>query len=487
MFFACSFASAQVGQTDVLFQALKTTDSLLFNIGFNTCDLTQFDTLISDDFEFYHDEAGFTASKTDFIQDIRKNICEAGQKPVRRLIDGSLEVHAMRTGGVLYGAIQSGRHEFYVLESDGTERYTSTARFTHVWLLQDDVWKLSRAYSYDHQNNQAAAEIRKELLFNDKTVTEQWLKNIKVPTLGIGYIKDGRIREVKVYGELEAGKPAQSDAIFNVASLTKPVTALVVLKLVQSGKWDLDAPLAQYWTDPDVAADPRSHVLTSRHVLSHKSGFPNWRYQNPDGKLAFEFDPGTAYQYSGEGFEYLRRALEIKFGTTLDQLAAELIFEPLHMHDTHFFWNKDVDELKFARWHDKTGQVYETYKNTSANAADDLLTTVADYCRFLIHIMNGAGLSDELFADMISDQTCVKPQQHFGLGWLVDENIGQGEFAITHGGDDKGVHTIVFMLPKSRQGLVIFTNGDSGTETYVETILHYLGDLGQGIIDVETK
>lgn len=485
--FVCPAASAQIDHRTMLFQTLKTNDSLLFNLGFNTCDLAQFDTLLAVDFEFYHDEAGITASKADFIREVEENICSAEFRPERRLVSGSLEVHELRSKGVLYGAIQNGRHEFYVPEQGGNRRLTSVARFTHVWLIEDGVWKLSRVYSYDHQKNQAADEINKKQLFEDRAETEKWLKRLGVPALGIGYIQDGSIREVSVYGELEAGKSAPVGTIFNVASLTKPVTAVVALKLVNVGKWDLDTPLERYWTDPDLIDDPRSKKLTTRHVLSHQSGFPNWRYQHPDGKLAFEFDPGTGYQYSGEGFEYLRRALENKFNSTLDQLASALIFDSLQMNDTHYFWSKDIDESRFARWHDKSGEVYETHKNKSANAADDLLTTVEDYCRFLIHVMDGAGLSSELFEEMISDQTRVKHNQHFGLGWLVDENIGRDEFAITHGGDDKGVHTIVFILPKSRQGLVIFTNGDNGTETYIEVILHYLNDLGQGIIDVETR
>lgn len=485
--FAGAAASAQIDHSSILFQTLKTNDSLLFNLGFNTCDLTQFETLLADDFEFYHDEAGITASKMDFIRQVEENICRAEFSPERRLVEGTLEVYALRNKGELYGALQTGRHEFYTLEQGESKRLTSVARFTHIWLVEDGVWKLSRVYSYDHQKIQAVAETDKESLFKNRTETEQWLRSLNVPALGIGYIQDGKIREVAMYGELEAGKPAPTDAIFNVASLTKPVTALVALKLVNAGRWDLDAPLSQFWTDPDVAADDRCNLLTTRHVLSHQSGFPNWRYQNPDGKLAFEFDPGAGYQYSGEGFEYLRRALEQKFNTTLDQLASELILKPLQMHDTHFFWSNDIDDSRFARWHDKAGEVYETYKNSSANAADDLLTTVEDYCRFLIHVLDGAGLSNELYGEMVSDQTRVKHSQYFGLGWLVDENIGPDAYAITHGGDDRGVHTIVFILPKSHQGLVIFTNGDNGTETYIDVIQHYLGELGQGIIDVETR
>jgi CubicO group peptidase (beta-lactamase class C family) len=325
------------------------------------------------------------------------------------------------------------------------------------------------------------------MLFKNKVETEKWLRKNRVAALGVGYIEDGKIKDVKVYGELESGRPAAKNTIWNVASLTKPVTALVALKLVDAGDWSLDEPVYHYWVDPDVADDPRARKLTSRHILSHQTGFPNWRYKNANGKLSFEFDPGTKFQYSGEGFEYLRKALENKFHTTLDQLADSLVFTPLQMNDTKYYWDKTIDETRFARWHNENGEVYETYKNRSANAADDLLTTINDYCHFMIHIMEGAGISQELYSEMISDQVRVKSNQHCGLGWLVDENIHEGDYAITHGGDDKGVHTIVFMLPASKQGLLIFTNADNGVSVYIETILFYLGDLGQGIIDVETK
>ncbi len=476
---------SQVDKSSDLFKAILKQDSLLFNIGYNTCDIHQFENIISDSFEFYHDQAGIINSKADFITSVKNNICKLSYKPIRRLVEGSMQVFPLMKKGVLYGAIQTGKHSFFALEKDKPEYFTSTAQFTNVWLLEKGEWKLSRCLSYDHQDKEDS--VNEKLLFKDKAETEKWMVKKHIPVLGIGYIEDGKIKEAKVYGELEKGRPAPDNAIFNVASLTKPITALVTLKLVNEGKWDLDKPLYEYWIDPDIANDPRAKKLTTRHILSHQTGFPNWRYKNADGKLAFEFDPGTKYQYSGEGFEYLRRALEKKFGKTLDQLASELIFKPLGMYDTRYYWDSTRKESRFAKWHDGKGNLYETYKNSSANAADDLLTTVGDYCKFMIHIMNGAGLSKELYGQMISNQVRTKKNQYFGLGWLVDENIGKGESAITHGGDDKGVHTIVFMLPKSKQGLLIFTNCDNGVDIYIPTILVYLGELGQGIIDVETK
>lgn len=276
--------------------------------------------------------------------------------------------------------------------------------------------------------------------------------------------------------------------IFNVASLTKPVTAMVVLKLVNAGKWNLDGPICEYWTDPDIADDPRCNQLTTRHILSHRTGFPNWRYKNANGALVFEFNPGTKYQYSGEGFEYLRKAVEYKFKKPLDQLASELLFTPLGMRDTRFYWDKTMDSARFAKWHKKDGTLYKTYKNSTPNAADDLLTTVEDYSKFMLYVMNGAGLNKKLFEEMISKQTATeKERQHFGLGWLIDENVNGSEDAITHGGDDIGVHTMVFMLPQTKKGLLIFTNSDNGIEAFIPALKHYLGSTGEEIIAIETK
>lgn len=149
-FLTCVSAFAQNEPSNTLFNKLKTNDSLLFNVGFNTCDLDQFENLISDDFEFYHDQAGITGSKAEFIQSIKEGICQLDYKPRRQLIENSLQVSRLKRGNQLYGAIQTGRHEFYAIEKDQTEHLTSVAKFTHVWLLENGEWKLSRAFSYAH-------------------------------------------------------------------------------------------------------------------------------------------------------------------------------------------------------------------------------------------------------------------------------------------------------------------------------------------------
>lgn len=325
-------------------------------------------------------------------------------------------------------------------------------------------------------NSALLAQQKDSGFFNQQSSILQWLADNKVPALGIGIIREGKLQQIRMYGELQKGVPAPYNAIFNVASLTKPVVSMLTLKLIDKGEWKLDEPLAQYWIDPDVMNDPRSKKLTTRHILSHQTGFVNWRWLHPSKKLAFDFEPGSRFQYSGEGFEYLRKALEKKFGKSLENLADSLILRQLKMHDTHFSWTQAVDEKRFAAWHDKEGKAsYEITRQITGNAADDLLTTVEDYSNFGVWVLNGAGLSASLLKEMSKPQSSIRAEHdHMGLGWEVLDGFGNNEYAILHSGSDKGVQTLIIMLPVTKEGLVIFTNGDNGSKLYEKLITEFL-------------
>lgn len=292
-------------------------------------------------------------------------------------------------------------------------------------------------------------------------ITER-MAEYDVPALGIGIIENGEISYLNVFGDLQKGIPAPKNTIFNVASITKTVVTMLTLKLVEAGEWDLDEPLFHYWVDPDVANDPLHKKLTTYHVLTHQTGFVNWRRNHPTKKLTFDFEPGTKFQYSGEGFEYLRHALENKFNKPLEQLTDSLIFKPLGMVDTRQTWDNNLDESRFAKWHDTEGKRYEFSNKTDVSAADDLLTTVEDYCKFGIFVINGGGLSSSLYNKMVTPQSDIKEYRSQGLGWSVITGLPDDEYAISHGGSDYGVKTLAYFLPKSKRGLVLFTNGDNG-------------------------
>ncbi len=480
--FTSHITHAQLSKTSALYQTLKKQDSLLFDVGFNTCNIPEFETLVSDNFEFYHDQAGMMLSKTAFINSVKNNVCSLNYKASRVLEPGSMEVYPLEKNGVMYGAIQTGVHRFFALEPGKPLYFTSRAKFSNVWKLETGEWKLIRSLSYDHQETEAGVPS-----FEDVAGVEAWLKQNKVPALALGLINHGKLQEIKVYGELDKGRPASYNSIFNVASFTKTVTTMLTLRLVSAGKWNLDEPLYKYWTDPDVKADPRSKNLTTRHILTQQSGFPNWRWQLKDKKLAFQFDPGTRYEYSGEGFEYLRHALEAKFHKPLNELADEIIFKPLGMTDSHYTWDAQMDEARFAVPHDSNGNALPIEKNKVPSGADQLKTTIADYGKFMISAMNHEGISESIAKQMISHNTKTKDNRYIGLGWFIYDPLGDGEYAISHGGDDPGAHSICFLLPKSGQGIIIFTNSENGTKLYIDIIKAYLKEKGQAILNIELK
>jgi hypothetical protein len=145
-----------------------------------------------------------------------------------------------------------------------------------------------------------------------------------------------------------------------------------------------------------------------------------------------------------------------------------------------------VDTKRLAIGYNKNGNAYETIKNKTPNAADDLLTTIEDYGNFLVSVMNGDGLTKKVFEEMTSNQVASTKGKHFGLGFEIYD-LGNGEFALSHGGSDNGVQTIFFILPKSKKGLLIFTNSDTGVSVYENLLKHYLGENGQKVFDIETE
>jgi CubicO group peptidase (beta-lactamase class C family) len=187
------------------------------------------------------------------------------------------------------------------------------------------------------------------------------------------------------------------------------------LKLIDNGQWQLDEPLYHYWTDPDVENDPRNKKITTRLVLCHKTGLPNWRGHEPGGKLNFAFEPGTDWKYSGEGYEYLRQALEHKFHLPMEKLVDSLVLKPLEMNDTRYYWNETMDTSLYADRYHEDGSAFEMEKWYEANASNLVLTTVTDYGKFGAAVIKGMGISKQLKDEMISAQAVLKNGKEFGL------------------------------------------------------------------------
>jgi hypothetical protein len=131
-------------------KTIRHHDSLFWQ-AYNKCDLPNQEKYLTDDLEFYHDKGGFAKGREQTMENIRKNLCSNNNFRLRRdAVPGTTEVFPLTKNDTIYGAIFSGDHLFYAIENNNPPRLTGKAKFTSVWILQNNTWKMSRILSYDH-------------------------------------------------------------------------------------------------------------------------------------------------------------------------------------------------------------------------------------------------------------------------------------------------------------------------------------------------
>jgi CubicO group peptidase (beta-lactamase class C family) len=315
----------------------------------------------------------------------------------------------------------------------------------------------------------------KEVIAQLEKNIPQLMKDGDVPGLSIAVIRDAKVVWLRSFGVANSAtnQPVGDDTIFEAASLSKPVFAYGVLKLVEKGKLDLDTPLVKYLPKPYVENDERAGLITARMVLTHTTGFPNWSFNQP---LKTRFNPGERFSYSGEGFVYLQKVVEHLTGQLLDAVMRQEVFDPLGMTNSSFVWMNKYETLK-ATGHDSAGTAKPLRKYSAANAAGSLHTTTADYAKFVIAMMKSTGLKKETFKQMLDQQAKVdegcsncldrKPTGKFsnsifwGLGWGLQQTENGNSF--WHWGDNNGdTHCFIIASEKQKSGVLIFTDSGNG-------------------------
>jgi CubicO group peptidase (beta-lactamase class C family) len=463
-------------------------DSVLFDGIFNRCELDLAEAVTTADVTMIHDQGGMNEGREAFFVPVRENICSGSPvKPLRYPDIHTMEIFPLYENGVLYGAIQRGRHSFYLREGedDDTPRLTNRARFFHLWALSETGWRLETAISFDHMNPSENHPLDMDVLlagFDRSDDTGFMMQELGITGLSLAVIENGVLSEVRSFGRQAEGVPMRVDTIFNVASLTKPVTALVALRLAAEGRWDLDRPLADFHLDADIAGTQGAGRVTTRHVLSHTTGLPNWRYLGESRRLAFDFAPGTQYQYSGEGFEWLRQALEAATGESLEALAQTFVFAPAGMTDTSYLFPQ-TEVGRVAVRHDETGEPLRMEPHSRANGAANLTTTAADYARFMAWLMDGAGLPEPLSQSLFANQLPEDYGTAFGLGWSLMRDLPGGETGFVHTGSDPGVRALAVGLTGSRRGLVILSNSDNAMPAWSGIITEMWGETGEALVE----
>lgn len=308
-----------------------------------------------------------------------------------------------------------------------------------------------------------------------------------VPALSVAVINDSRIVYTKTFGvkNAETSEPADEQTIFNAASFSKTVFGWIVMQLVSEGVIDLDKPVTKYLGKPlpelpeyaDLSGDDRWKLLTPRMCLSHTTGFPNWRFLEPDGRLKFLYDPGERHNYSGEGIALLQRVVERATGRGLQELASKYVFGPLEMTRTGYVWQEEWRE-NLARPHDEYVRTRNFDERDEADAAGSMSTTAGDYAKMLVEILGAEGERREAADEMLRAQIAIRHRNMFGpgsreeseepakrglawgLGWglLTCGERGPGFF---HTGHDIGFQNYTVTFPETGIGVVFVSNSDN--------------------------
>lgn len=295
------------------------------------------------------------------------------------------------------------------------------------------------------------------------------------PGVSIAIVDNRKLVWARGFGVREAGTdhPVETNTLFEACSMSKPLFAYAALKLVEEGKLDLDRPLAEYLDKPYLEDQPLHEKITARMVLSHTTGFPNWRKGKP---LTVAFEPGTEQRYSGEGFLYLQRVVEQIVDQPLEPWIQQRLLQPLGMNDSSYVWHtKRKDQA--AAGHDKRGQLKPDRRlYTRPNSAYTLYTTPSDYARFLIEMLGPeAGsphsLREETITEMLTPQVEIPDSTGTarGLGWAVSTEPSR-PFGFHGGSNGTGFRCYSRFRRAEGTGIVIMTNSVSGAAVRDEIV-----------------
>lgn len=335
----------------------------------------------------------------------------------------------------------------------------------------------------------------------------QAMKSTQAQGMAVAVIDGGRIVHVQAYGIRNvAGEPLRTDTVMYGASLTKTVVAYAVLQLVDRGELDLDRPLAALLPQPlpeyphdtryadwaPLASDPRWRLITPRIVLTHSTGFSNFGFLEPDGKLKIHFDPGTRYAYSGDGFILLQFALDKGLGRNLGQ-HTDTIFRDLGMTRTSLIWRPDFAGNLADGWNDR-GQVEPHDERSKVRAAGSMDTTIDDLAKFAAALVRGDGLTAVSRRELARPLLRIKsahqfpthapdappenqhPELHAGLGVIVFRGP-QGPGFLKGGHNGTTANTLV-CLENSQRAVLILANDVRAEAAFADLVRFILGETG---------
>jgi len=319
----------------------------------------------------------------------------------------------------------------------------------------------------------------------DKIIWET-MDNLKIAGVSIAIINDARMVYHRNFGikNFETKEPVNDSTLFEGASLSKPLFAYFLLKMVENGVVDLDTPLYKYMPHPAIKDnDRRYELITARMVLSHQTGFPNWSEDKP---IEMTFTPGTGFSYSGEAHQWLTALLATQMKTNwqagLDSIFQQEVAKPLGMKHSYYVRNKFTRKNKATGYY-KDGRAKDIWQSGSVSfgGAHTLHSEAADFSRFLIAMINGVGLQKATFDDMLKEQIHFYQDSELSkygqTGWALGFAMKPTPSGIRymHTGNNSGFQAYCCFYKEKKYGFVLFTNSEKTFELY-EKIGKFLDD-----------
>ncbi|MEK4512243.1 class A beta-lactamase-related serine hydrolase [Paenibacillus anaericanus] len=321
---------------------------------------------------------------------------------------------------------------------------------------------------------------------------DERMKFYNVSGLSIALIGNGQISTAEGFGVLESGtnNRVSNHSIFHACSISKFITSMLVLKLIELGMLDLDEDINNRLTSWKVPTNEFTldKKVTLRTLLSHQSGIidPEGSFGEFDstqgiptmvelleGKTAYckeaiqvQYEPGSDFQYSDAGFCIIQQLIEDASGRPFEVMVTEHIFRPLNMNNSTFVvqYISEVINDDFSCGHNKNGHVVDSkYPIYPFPAAAGLWSTPSDLAILVVELMNSLqgrsnlGLSQSKAKEFITSQGC---KEWTGLGVFLDG--AEQELKISSLGWGVGFQCMLVAYPYKGTGAVIMTNADLG-------------------------
>lgn len=323
------------------------------------------------------------------------------------------------------------------------------------------------------------------------------MKHYRVPGVSVAVINEGKIEWAKGYGVKETGghEPVTTETLFQAASISKPVTALGALRLVDQGMLDLDSPVNDKlvsWKVPENEFSEKEKV-TLRRLLTHSagltvSGFPGYTTseqipapvqvlngEKPANTPPVRIDtvPGSQWRYSGGGFVVTQVLVADVSGRPFQHYMKTTVLDPLGMSHSTFEQPLPQDKAdQAASAHEMNGEAVKGRWHVYPElAAAGLWTTPSDLCRFAIELQKSfAGESDRIISREMAGKMLTLGTGNWGLGIGLGAATAEEKRSFSHGGGNKGFACMLFAYVHKGQGAVIMTNSDNGSGLVTEIL-----------------